>query len=152
MTTSDWLAIAVQVLSLLVVGTGIIVASHRATESQDSSVVIELGREYRQKWESGGRAALTALENGRADDVAAEEIRSLLNWIDWLGVAINHRVLRRPELVLDTVGPSMGRVLASSWRQISADVEVHGPDHWSGALHVAELLEERIGWAPPGHP
>lgn len=147
MSAADWLVSSIQLASLIAVGLGVIVTSRRATEAQDSAVIIELGREFRKKWELGAGEAVRLLEHGRTlgvpedvDPDLRDQLDSLLNWIDWLGVMIRHRVLRQPRVIIETIGPSMNRVIDLEWARVIADLEEHGEEHWAGVVEVARML------------
>ena len=142
MSTSDWILAAVQIASVVIVGSGIVFTAIGARNARDTTIVIELGREYREKWETGGRDAVETLE--RNPDAGTSEqylhVTGLLNWIDWLGILMKHRLLSQSEVIMDTIGWSMGRVIALTEEERKQSLNRYGRDYWSGVDEVASRL------------
>lgn len=146
MDTSTLIATSLQLVGLLLVAAGLVVSSRRDTEARDTAIVINVGLDYRQRWESGAREVVGRLER-RGDAAASPDdhaaLVAMLNWVDWLGVLIKHRALRKPGLVLDTIGPSMARILELGYPAIDTETARHGGDYWAGVVEVGERLAER---------
>lgn len=146
MSTTTVVTTLLQLVGLLLLAASVVVTSRRQSEAQDTMIVINVGQDYRQRWESGAQAAVERLEQRSVEPASPHDyelLASMLNWIDWLGVLVHRQAFRKPELVLDTVGRSMARILTLGYFQIASETAQRGRAEWSGALEIAGRLAGR---------
>jgi hypothetical protein len=109
-----------------------------ARRSTDLQIIMSVSATFWNKWHEGWRFQVNKLsdsaEISEADKIALYE---MLNWIDWVGTLMKHSVFTRPDIVLDTIGPSIKAVLDVSRSLLNAE----GQAEWSGVFVVARLLD-----------
>lgn len=109
--------------------------------SNDLQATLQLWATFRTKWEGEWRDALFALEQSpdEEQEPGLTQLWGMLDWIDWLGILVQTRSIRKPHALLRLMGPELDRILAIAAPQIARHDKARGTDYWSG-LHTVERL------------
>jgi hypothetical protein len=121
-----------------------------AQAARDLEVILSLSESFRTRWETGWWSCLRRLEEsdwcsiGPSDQ---DELRYMLNWVDWLGNLVEAKHLIKVDVVLNAIGPPMRRMLELGRPVVEKDISVNGPSYWHGLLVMADLLGVRFNGA-----
>lgn len=110
------------------------IGRREAQAGRDLQVALSLSESFREKWDSQWASAMI---NQKSDESSQIALKSMLNWVDWLGTLIRHHHLVDYGVVLDTLNFPINDLLDLYKEQIRNDVSLYGRDYWGGVLEVA---------------
>jgi len=107
----------------------------------------------RERWEGGwgkilGETAPNLDLVSRHQGEVGNEIIYMLNWMDWMGVAIRHNWMDK-KVLFDTLSAPMKSILNIAAHQIQIDIDnpKKGRAWWGNVLYIADLLDVDISAA-----
>jgi len=144
----ELLALAVQIVSFPIAAWSIYLARKEAKASRDLQIALTLSESFRERWEGGWSDTLyelkQVLRTSGSNEVPKEyndHLYKMLNWIDWLGILINHKSLSEQRIIFDSIRPQLVEIIQLSRELIRSDMERHGQDYWAGLKTVADALD-----------
>src|SRR6188474_1851042 len=144
----ELLALAVQIVSFPIAAWSIYLARKEAKASRDLQIALTLSESFRERWEGGWSDTLYELKQllrtSGSNEVPKEyndHLYKMLNWIDWLGILINHKSLSEQRIIFDSIRPQLVEIIQLSRELIRSDMERHGQDYWAGLKTVADALD-----------
>jgi hypothetical protein len=147
----ELLALVVQIVSFPIAAWSIYLARKEAKASRDLQIALTLSESFRERWEGGWSDALyelkQVLRTSGSNEVPKEyndHLYKMLNWIDWLGILINHKSLSEQRIIFDSIRPQLVEIIQLSRDLIRGDMERHGQDYWAGLKTVADALNVEI--------
>jgi len=147
----ELLALVVQIVSFPIAAWSIYLARKEAKASRDLQIALTLSESFRERWEGGWSDALyelkQVLRTSGSNEVPKEyndHLYKMLNWIDWLGILINHKSLSEQRIIFDSIRPQLVEIIQLSRGIIWDDLKRHGEDYWAGLRTVADALDVEI--------
>ena len=119
-----------------------------AQASRDLQVVLSLSSDFRTRCEAGWDKSVRRWQTQRGAEVpagAVEQLRYMLNWVDWLGNLIHGGHLTNTDGILGAIGIPIAQMLEIGRPVVESDLRQHGPSYWRGFLTVADLLQVEFG-------
>jgi len=147
----ELLALVVQIVSFPIAAWSIYLARKEAKASRDLQIALTLSESFRERWEGGWSDTLyelkQVLRTSGSNEVPKEyndHLYKMLNWIDWLGILINHKSLSEQRIIFDSIRPQLVEIIQLSRGIIWDDLKRHGEDYWAGLRTVADALDVEI--------
>ena len=143
MGTSEWVALIEG--GLLIAAIITLIWTRKSSQKESNlSVTLDLAADMRNRWESGWAEKLAELEKRERPLTVedAQEVRYMLNWVNWVGTLIDGGLLPNAELVLSegSLGNAARRVLTIGQPLIKADIAQFGPVYWQHLRPVCRTL------------
>ena len=136
-----------QIVSLPVAAAAIVFAVIDARRSHDLVVVLNLSESFRDRWERKWRECVKRVEAFQRETHThaipkelLDEVRNILNWIDWVGSFLDAKLLKKETVLLETLGEPMAEVIEISREKLARDRE-SDRGRWAGVDAVARCLK-----------
>jgi len=149
-TTLDIAVKIVELFGLPLAFAALWLSSRQTAKAQDLQTVLSLSDSFRSRWEGGWQKTIIKCEKLAASDKLTSlpkglelELRTILNWIDWLGVMMKWRLLNQPQAVLQSIGPSIENAISLGRFIVERDEDNFGVGHWSGLREVEVYMKNR---------
>jgi hypothetical protein len=137
-----------QTISLAFIALSIYVARKEANASRQLQIMLDLSASFRARWEASWaktvRTIVETQETSKDNVVPAQyedELRFMLNWIDWVGILKRTGLLTQYDVVFGGIGPAMSSIIKLGRPIVEKDISAKGKNYWSGLLDVAEALD-----------
>jgi len=130
----ELLALGAAILGVPVAIYQLYIGRREAQAGRDLQVALSLSETFREKWDSQWASAMI---NPKSEESSQIALKSMLNWVDWLGTLIKHHHLVDYGVVLDTLNFPIKDLLELYQEQILNDISMYGRDYWGGVLEVA---------------
>jgi len=141
------LSLIAQILSLPAAAAAIIFAIIDGRRSRDLGVVLNLSESFRNRWEQQWRECVERVNASQLEsdthaipDDRLDEVRNILNWIDWVGSFLDAKLLKKETVLLETLGEPMAEVIEISREKLAKDRE-SDRGRWAGVAAVARCLK-----------
>jgi len=76
-STTTVVTTLLQLVGLLLLAASVVITSRRQAEAQDSMIVINVGQDYRNRWETGAKTAVERLEQKSVDHASLDDYDAL---------------------------------------------------------------------------
>ncbi len=141
-----------QTIGLLLGFYGVYFNVKKWKESQNIQLFLSLTDSFRKRWEGGWSDVLDKVVDKKGNIINKElifehekEIRQMLNWIDWLGTLYKKNKLNDLEIITDSIGVTLIRIINAGHPIITQDINEEGITYWKSLIYIANILN--IGWA-----
>lgn len=147
-------ALVVGVFGVPIALIGIWMETRRAGKARDAAIIVQVAESVHHRWEARWDATLADIEARQAagepiSQAQKKELEYMLNWVHWIGVLMKSGLLARPERMILTMGPAMGRIVAAGRDKIAAEERAHGARYWAGAREVERWVARLARSDPP---
>jgi hypothetical protein len=135
----------VQIVGFPLALVGLLLAWREGRNSRDLQAALALADSFRSGWETNWRKALTTAEEltNKGEELPEEireELRKMLNWLDWAGRLIYSGTLARPKNVLASIDPQLKRIIRVTAPIIKGDEERHDKEYWRGVRTLEKVF------------
>ena len=119
-----------------------------AQKSRDLTITISLVESFQQEWQGNWRQALTSLKKfQQAKKVRTipperlDELRDMLNWIDWLGLMMKSKMIQNDYVIISGTKHQLLEIINVAKRHIKKGLKKQGCDWWAGVIFVSAKLD-----------
>ncbi len=144
-------AFAAQIFSLPVAAFTLVLNRIEGRAMRDLQIALTLSESFRKYWESGWEVSLARICDTKKSgndrkgknwlsDEDANELRHMLNWIDWLGTFVRTRAFSNPHLIIGSIEFRLRQIIDCGEEIIVEESWLNGLEYWRGVITVAELL------------
>jgi len=146
-TTAESITILIGVITLIIGVINSIKSNRQNIKAQHIQIILTLSESFTQKWESSWDDVLDELNvdhiNPRLEEIPAEHIkciRSMLNWVDWLGAMKRSGIVDELDILTSSIGVAIMKIINAGHTIIKEDTQNYGKGYWKNLFIVADHL------------
>ena len=146
--TAESVTIIIGMITLIIGVINSVITNRQTVKSHRFQIILAVSDTFRNEWDSSWCDTLDELEvdhlsprREELTDAQEKNIRTMLNWVDWLGAMKSSGALKELNILTSSIGAPIKRIINAGYTIVEADTKEYGANYWRNLFVVARHLD-----------